>query len=204
MSGGGPNGPTNFLRDTYSSDEALANGINNTISDMLYLDNFADWSWQVGNHCLPTRDRVFAGMKIIGTAALLAGGGVIGRGIGRGIGAGARLLRSASGGGEVFWSGGGAAGPARAAAAAFAESNGLRTLEMTPAAKALEAARIPWNHGGKEAWRALSDQFSRNASGEVHVFLHGPVSPTSTWRTIEYINILWNSSVRNVITHIVP
>ena len=75
---------------------------------------------------------------------------------------------------------------------------------MTAEGRALEAARIPWNQGGKEAWTALTDQFSRRASGEVHVFLHEPVNPQGIWSTVEYVNLMWNSSVTNIVFHTVP
>ncbi len=82
-------GPTNYLRDPFSADNWIANAASNTISDMLNLDGFAEWSWVAGDHCRPASERLWAGAKIIGGVALVAGGGPIGRGVGRGV----KLLR---------------------------------------------------------------------------------------------------------------
>jgi hypothetical protein len=88
-------GPVNYLRDPFSADEWLANGIDNTISDMLMLDHFAEWAWVAGDHCRSAGERASAGVKILGAAALLAGGGQIIKGAGRALGAGASLGRGA-------------------------------------------------------------------------------------------------------------
>jgi len=92
VNGGGQNGPVNYLRDPFSVDNYVLNTGTNTLSDLLLLDKFAEWSWIVGDHCRPTRERILAGAKIIIVGTLIAGSGPIGRGVGRGLGAGARLL----------------------------------------------------------------------------------------------------------------
>jgi RHS repeat-associated protein len=70
-------GPINYLRDPFSSDHWILNAASNTISDMLALDHIAGWSWQVGNHCLPSDERAWAAAKGLGTTAAVAFGGPI-------------------------------------------------------------------------------------------------------------------------------
>jgi len=93
INAGGPAGPINYFRDPFSVDHDILNAGANTVSDLLLLDKFAEWSWIVGNHCLSTRQRIWAGAKIIIVGTLIAGSGPIGRGAGRAVGAGARLIR---------------------------------------------------------------------------------------------------------------
>jgi RHS repeat-associated protein len=87
-------GPVNYLRDPFSSDHWILNAGSNTISDVLFLDKFAGWAWVAGDWCRPTSERLWAGGKIIGTAALLAGGGQLAKGA---LGAGASLLGAGAG-----------------------------------------------------------------------------------------------------------
>jgi RHS repeat-associated protein len=88
-------GPVNYLRDPFSADHWILNGGSNTISDILWLDNFAEWAWILGDHCRPAGDRMWAGAKIVGGGVIVAGGGLIAKGIGKGLSAGFKAARGA-------------------------------------------------------------------------------------------------------------
>jgi uncharacterized protein RhaS with RHS repeats len=72
-------GPVNYLRDPVAHDSAynlggITNGLSNTMSDLLGLDEIAELSWTVGNHCLSNEERAWAGAKF-GIAVVLNVGG---------------------------------------------------------------------------------------------------------------------------------
>jgi RHS repeat-associated protein len=83
-SGLAQSGPENYLRDPMSSEHWIVNGASNTLSDLLMLDHFAEWSWVAGDYCRPAGERIMAAAKGVGTAAFLAfGGQVAGKLIGK-------------------------------------------------------------------------------------------------------------------------
>lgn len=97
----------------------------------------------------------------------------------------------------AFWSG--RAGANRAAA----EASGLRTLESTPAGRALEAqdlfSKMPYDEA-IVAWDNLARQFASEASGTVNAW-SGGASPMSVWSRIEKPTLLSNPNVRKIIIH---
>lgn len=99
----------NYLRDPFSPYHWVGNGLSNSLSDLLALDAVANWSWTAADHNRSSGERVGAGAKLGGLAAVQVLGGYVlgkvfgwaGRAItGRFVGAGA---------GEVI---GGTIGPA--------------------------------------------------------------------------------------------
>jgi RHS repeat-associated protein len=100
-------GPQNYLRDPFSYNHWIANAASNTLSDILQLDRFAGWGWQVGDPCLSTGQRIWAGTKIAGVGTLLAAGGPLARGATGLLGAGGELLGAGGGaGGDLLGAGG--------------------------------------------------------------------------------------------------
>ncbi|HEX2269002.1 MAG TPA: hypothetical protein VHH35_05690, partial [Pyrinomonadaceae bacterium] len=97
-----PSGPSSFLKNPFPSDHVWGNGISNTLNDLVMGDHFSEWAFIFGDHCRPASERAWAGMKILGMGGLMAGGGIIVRGLMRGAGgalsAGKKLL---SGGGRA-------------------------------------------------------------------------------------------------------
>jgi hypothetical protein len=89
-------------------------------------------------------------------------------------------------GGRVFWSGG---ADAMNAAAAYAKSNSMTTLEMTRAGQNLTKLTqgMPWEQAGP-MWLRLSATYAKGAVGPVHVFQNATtgVRLQSVWRTVEY------------------
>ncbi len=70
-----PDGPTNSLRNLFSSDNWIGNGLSNTVSDLLALDSVAQWGYTIGDYRCSTSDRVGAGAKLAGLTAFQAFGG---------------------------------------------------------------------------------------------------------------------------------
>jgi RHS repeat-associated protein len=70
-------GPKNYLRDPFAPENWVGNAAANTVSDMLMLDNFAEWAWITGDYCRPPEERILAAAKGVGTAAFLTFGGQI-------------------------------------------------------------------------------------------------------------------------------
>lgn len=81
-SAGSPQGGKSPLRDPFSSDRWISNGISNTLNDMVLGDHVAAGSWVWANHCLPARERAWGGAKVQGIAAMQVAGGPLMRGIG--------------------------------------------------------------------------------------------------------------------------
>lgn len=73
-----------MFRDPFSVDSVYGNASANTFNDLMMGDKFAEWAWVWADRCRPMRERIFAGFKIIGMGAVMAGGGWIARGAGRG------------------------------------------------------------------------------------------------------------------------
>ena len=90
-------GPVNYLRNPCSAEHWIVNGASNTLSDILMLDHFAEWAWIVGDHCRPASERVWAGAKGVGMAAVMAFGGEIAEGVGGAI------FKGGSSGGRVLY-----------------------------------------------------------------------------------------------------
>lgn len=88
--------------------------------------------------------------------------------------------------GRVFWSGGNVA---KTAAANFAKSNGMITLEMTTGGKVLDAVTpyLP-NALSNPLWRHMSANFAKGAAEKVHFFTTaaGPRAQ-SVWLTVEKV-----------------
>lgn len=98
----------------------------------------------------------------------------------------------------MFWSGGNVA---KTAAADFAKTNGMKTLEMTTGGRIMNSVSpyLP-RSVSSPIWDGLSRNFARGATGEINVFQNAAgVSLKSTWRRIEY-PILQNN---NILYHIV-
>jgi hypothetical protein len=75
--------PVNYLRDPFSSEHWIGNGVSNTVSDMLGLDSVAGWGWTIGDYRCSTEERYRAGAKLAGWTAVQAFGGyIVGRGLG--------------------------------------------------------------------------------------------------------------------------
>jgi RHS repeat-associated protein len=91
-----PAGSKSPLRDPLSVDYVVGNAVFNTVNDVMMGDYFAYWAWTWADPCRPMMERIIAGWKIIGMGAVMAGGGIIVRGVGRALGAGARLIRGGS------------------------------------------------------------------------------------------------------------
>lgn len=124
-----PAGPKSMFRDPFSVDSVLGNAASNTFNDMMMGDKFAEWAWIWADQCRPMMERIFAGWKIIGMGALMAGGGVILRGGMQLAGAGlTKLLGSA--GGAAIEAGGGAAVEAGGAAAVEAGGEAVEKLAL--------------------------------------------------------------------------
>jgi RHS repeat-associated protein len=101
-----PAGPKSPFRDPFSVDSVYGNGGANTFNDLMLGDKFAEWSWIWADRCRPMMERIFAGWKIYGVGAVMAGGGAIVRGLAgaaggliRGVG-GSLMKRLGSGGGK--------------------------------------------------------------------------------------------------------
>ena len=62
-------GPVNYLRNPLPVEYWGINGVSNTVSDLLMLDNVAEWSWIVGDYRCSTEDRLAAGAKLAGWTA---------------------------------------------------------------------------------------------------------------------------------------
>lgn len=140
-------GPENYLRNPYSSDQWIKNGLSNTVSDVLGLDNVAKWSWTMGDHRCPTLDRVMAGgtlgLHAISTALGGATFGSAARGLVAGSSARLAHLTSARAATAIDSTGvlagaGGAPGNIYATVTANA-SSGARAF-MTTSVTAYEAA----------------------------------------------------------------
>ena len=96
----------------------------------------------------------------------------------------------------VFWAGGRAA---RDSARAFAKANGGTVIADTAAGRALvrSTANIPWSQA-RTQWVSLSEDFARNASGEVYVFQNARGVPLdSIWRN-EYQILTRNPNVTGI------
>jgi len=107
-------------------------------------------------------------------------------------------LEITSEGGRVFWSGGDLA---KTAAADFAKSNGMQTLEMTTSGSIMNTVSpyLP-RSASSPIWNMLSKNFANGATGEINVFQNAAgVGIESTWAKIEF-QILKNN---NIIYHIV-
>jgi RHS repeat-associated protein len=97
-------GPENYierLRNPLPPDHWIINAWIATQVDLIppggyLLRKIAGWSWDVGNPCLSTGERIWAGGKIVGVTALAAGSGPL---IGKGIGLLGDLLGSGGGAG---------------------------------------------------------------------------------------------------------
>ena len=96
-----PSGPSSFLKNPFPSDYVLGNGISNTLNDLVMGDHFAEWAFILGDHCRPGSDRMWAGMKILGMGDLMAGGGLIVRGLMRGAGGLIKAGKKLLGGGKA-------------------------------------------------------------------------------------------------------
>jgi hypothetical protein len=110
----------------------------------------------------------------------------------------ATAVDAANGGGRVFWSGGNLA---KTAAADFAATNGMKTLEMTTGGRIMNfiSPYLP-RSVSSPIWNQLSSNFAKGASGNINVFQNAAgVNLNSTWRLVEY-PILKN---QNIIFNIV-
>jgi RHS repeat-associated protein len=98
---------------------------------------------------------------------------------------------------RVFWSGGRAV--AGEAAAAYAESIGGKTLEMTLIGKGLGWATEKFGYEAvRPAWDVASRLFAASATEEV-VLVQGPILATgSTWARIEYPTLMRNAAVSGI------
>jgi hypothetical protein len=100
---------------------------------------------------------------------------------------------------SVFWSGG---AEAQQAAQDFAIANGGATLDMTAGGQAAEAAAQGMDYGtARPIFARASEEFARNATGEVHVFLRGTAAETSIWEAVEKPALEANQSVTRIIVH---
>ena len=105
---------------------------------------------------------------------------------------------------RVFWSGG---PKAKAAAEAFAKSNGQTTLEMTRAGQNLEklTSTMPWKEAAP-LWQRMSSAYAGGVKSgtTIHVFQNATdgVRIGSVWSTIEY-PILRAKGVE-IIYHSIP
>ena len=77
-------GPVNYLRNPFSSDHWILNGLSNTVSDVLQLDTIAEASYTLGDYRCSAGDRAWAAFRLVkaaGEDVLLAvgvGGGLSG------------------------------------------------------------------------------------------------------------------------------
>ncbi|MBK8466832.1 MAG: RHS repeat-associated core domain-containing protein [Chloracidobacterium sp.] len=77
-------GPLNYFRDPFSPDNWMGNGLSNTLSDLLGLDDVARWSWDLGDHSQPNDVRAEAAMRLGANVALnIIGGGTVCRYLGK-------------------------------------------------------------------------------------------------------------------------
>jgi len=131
----------------------------------------------------------FAAGTIIGNGVLKVFGKVAGYVFGR---------FAAKEGGRIFWSGGNVA---KNAAADFASSHGMKTLEMTTGGRIMNSISpfLPrWV--SSPVWNKLSSNFAKGAIGDINVFQNAAgVSLNSTWRLVEYPIL----KSQNIIYHIV-
>jgi len=96
----------------------------------------------------------------------------------------------------VFWAGGRAA---EDAARTFAKASGGTVIADTAVGRALvqSTANIPWSQA-RTQWVSLSEDFARNASGEVYVFQNARGVPLdSIWRN-EYQILTRNPDVTGI------
>jgi hypothetical protein len=102
---------------------------------------------------------------------------------------------------RVFWAGPGA----EEAANAWAEANNATTLGMTEVGQRVSAAAeglAP--EVARLQWIPPSRDFAAGAVGEVHVFLSSAgVYLDSIWATVEYEALMANTSVTQIIYHVV-
>ncbi len=76
-------GPVNALRNPFAPEHWVLNGLSNTVSDLLMLDTVAEAAWTIGNWCRPLSERLWAGAKLLGIAALqVFGGWALGKALG--------------------------------------------------------------------------------------------------------------------------
>jgi hypothetical protein len=85
----GEPGPDNPLKNPFSSEHWILNGLSNSLSDLVGGDKIAEWSWVAADHRRPSGERWEAGAKLVGFTALQVGGGVVTKGAGK---LGGRLL----------------------------------------------------------------------------------------------------------------
>ncbi len=78
-------GPVNYLRNPFSPDHWVLNGLSNTVSDLLNLDAIAQSAWTLGNWCAPLSDRLWAAAHLLFEVVMVAFGGEIMKGIGGAI-----------------------------------------------------------------------------------------------------------------------
>ncbi len=139
-----------------------------------------------------------------------AAGGVLGSTIGTALKSARQLFRHTHNARDaakrataqhVFWSGGRAA---EDAARAFAGAHNGVVIGDTAAGRALAQATqgVPWSQA-RPQWLSLSEDFARNASGEVNVFQNSRgLSVDSIWRN-EYKILRQNPNVTTINYHVV-
>jgi RHS repeat-associated protein len=75
--------PLNPLKNPFSTERWILNGLSNSLSDLVGGDKIAEWSWVSADHRRPSGDRWKAGAKLVGFSALQVGGGVVTKGVGK-------------------------------------------------------------------------------------------------------------------------
>src|SRR5262249_21519217 len=59
-------GPNNPLRNPFSSEHWILNGLSNSLSDLVGGDKIAEWAWVAADHRRPSDERWKAGAKLVG------------------------------------------------------------------------------------------------------------------------------------------